>query len=204
MRSGALGTNVDEGVALLTRLAQPVVLDDQIEYFETDEETQKERKVCTAKLLADAGVPFALSLGTGGPTGYPWWQLGTCVRNGVARQQAIEALTTVPARLLGLGDQVGAIAEGMLGNLQILTGDPLQATTWVETVVLEGTVAYERSTDPRLQYLFARDQTARQTDAKDGDRAPGAEPTPAPPPSPAPSPTPAPAPTGDEPKDGGR
>jgi imidazolonepropionase-like amidohydrolase len=164
-----LGANIDEGVTLLTRLGAPVVLDDEIEYYETDEETQKERKVCTAKLLADAGVPFALSLGTGGPTSYPWWQLGTCVRNGIDRQQAIEALTMVPARLLGLQDQIGSLTEGKLGNLQILTGDPLLATTWVDTVVLEGEVAYERSEDPKLKYLFARDKdTAKAIDGKDG------------------------------------
>ncbi|MBL9076760.1 MAG: amidohydrolase family protein [Planctomycetes bacterium] len=199
-----LGRNIDEGVPLLTKLAQPVVLDAELEYFETDDETQKERKLCTAKLLADAGVPFVLSIGDGGPTAYPWWQLGTCVRNGVDRQKAIEALTTVPAKLLGLADQVGAIAEGKLGNLQILTGDPLQATTWVETVVLEGAVAYERSKDPRLKLLFVEPKPAEPKPAG-GDKA-------AEPPAPAPTPAPAPASTGTpdggtgdgKPQDGGR
>jgi imidazolonepropionase-like amidohydrolase len=153
-----LGQNIDEGVLALAKLAQPVVLDDVIEYFETDEETQKERRICTAKLLADAGVPFALSLGTGGPTGYPWWQLGTCVRNGIDRQRALEALTIVPARLLGLADQIGSLAEGKLGNVQVLTGDPLLATSWVDTVLLEGEVVYERAKDPRLQYLFGAEK----------------------------------------------
>jgi len=86
-----LGQNIDEATAVLAKANKPVILDDVFEYFETDEETQKERKVCTAKLLADAGVPFALSLGLAGPTSYPWWQLGTCVRNGIDRRQALEA-----------------------------------------------------------------------------------------------------------------
>ena len=158
----ALGPNIDEAAAMLTKFKKPVILDDVIEYFETDEETQKERKICTPKLLAAAGVPFALTLGTSGPTSYPWWQLGTCVRNGVDRREALEALTVVPARLLGLEDQIGSLTEGKLGNLQILTGDPLQATTWVETVLLEGAVVYERSKDPRLQYLFAEEKDKPQ------------------------------------------
>ncbi|MBL8723813.1 MAG: amidohydrolase family protein [Planctomycetes bacterium] len=152
------GANIDEAVPLLAKWNQPVVLDDSIEYYELDEETQKERKVCTAKLLADAGVPFALSLGLSGPTKEPWWQLGTCVRSGISRQQALEALTMVPARLLGLEAQLGSITEGKLGNLQILSGDPLAATSWVETVVLDGQVVYERRKDPRLQYLFGMEQ----------------------------------------------
>jgi imidazolonepropionase-like amidohydrolase len=166
-----LGQNVDEGVALIARLGQPVVLDDTIEYLEEDEETKAQRKICTAKLLAAAGVPFALSLGAAGPTSYPWWQLGTCVRNGIDRRQALEALTVVPARLLGLEDQLGTVAVGMLANLQVLTGDPLQATSWVETVLLEGKVVYERRQDPKLQYLFGEE--ANRAEKAGGPDAPG-------------------------------
>jgi imidazolonepropionase-like amidohydrolase len=171
-----LGPNVDEAVPMLAKAGKPVVLDEVIEYFETDEETQKERKLCTAKLFADAGVPFALTLGISGPTSYPWWQLGTCVRNGVDRRQALEALTIVPARLLGLADQIGSLAEGKLANLQVLSGDPLQATSWVETVLLEGQVVYERSKDPRLQYLFGDEQERLRKAAGPEKTAPAAAP----------------------------
>ncbi|MFY9344236.1 MAG: amidohydrolase family protein [Planctomycetota bacterium] len=164
-----LGPNIDEAIGMLVKFGKPVVLDETLEYYETDEETQKEKKFCTAKLLADAGVTFALTLGGAGPTAQPWWQLGTCVRNGVDRQQALEALTIVPAKLLGLDDQLGSLGEGKLGNLQILTGDPLAATTWVETVVLEGEVVYERSKDPRLQYLFETEkERAKKAAGPDG------------------------------------
>lgn len=158
-----LGPNIDEAVGMLAKLGKTVVLDEMLEYFETDEETQKEKKFCSAKLLADAGVPFVLTLGQSGPASYAWWQLGTCVRNGIDRQKALEALTIAPAKLLGLDGQIGSLAEGKLGNLQILTGDPLQATSWVETVVLEGEVVYERDKDPRLQYLF---ETEREKQKK--------------------------------------
>lgn len=188
-----LGNNLDEAVALVAKFGKPVVLDDTLEYYETDEETQKETKYCSAKLLADAGVPFALTLGQTGPTSYPWWQLGTCVRYGIDRQKALEALTIVPAQLLGLGDQIGSLAEGKLGNLQILTGDPLQATTWVETVVLEGEVVYERAKDPRLQYLFADEKDkAKKAAGPDTVETPKAEP-----PKPAANP-----PAGEAPKTG--
>lgn len=168
-----LGANLDEAMPLLTKLKAAVVLDGALEYFETDPETRKEKQYCSAKMLADAGVPFALSLASSGPSSYPWWQFGTCVRNGISRQQALEALTMVPAKMLGLSDQVGSLEVGKLGNIQILTGDPLQATTWVDTVVLEGAVVYERSKDPRLKYLFeaakkaAEPQAPKATSKKD-------------------------------------
>ena len=167
-----LGANLDEAMPLLTKLKQPVVLDAIIEYYETDPETRKEEQHCSASMLADAGVPFALSLGSAGPTSYPWWQIGTCMRNGLTRQQALEALTIVPAKMLGLDDQVGSLAVGKLGNIQILSGDPTSATSWVETVVLEGEVVYERKKDPRLKYLFeaakkaAEPQTPKVSDNK--------------------------------------
>lgn len=174
-----LGPNIDEAVSQLAKFGHPVILDEVIEYYETNEETQKEKKICTPKLLADAGVPFALTLGMAGPTSYPWWQLGTCVRNGVDRRLALESLTIVPARLLGLEDQIGSLTEGKLGNVQVLTGDPLQAMSWVETVLLEGEVVYERAKDPRLQYLFAEEKDkakkAAGPDKGKGDKSDKAE-----------------------------
>jgi imidazolonepropionase-like amidohydrolase len=159
-----LGPNVHKAVEELKALQAPVVLDETIEYWDTDVETQQENKVATPKLFADAGIPFALTVGMAGPTSYPWWQLATCVRSGVDRKTALAALTTVPAKLLGLQDQVGTLAEGKLGNLQIVTGDPMQATTWVETVVLEGAVVYERAKDQRLKYLL--EDAAKKTPPK--------------------------------------
>lgn len=164
-----VGQDVEKAASKLARFKAPVVLDDALEYWTRDEETDAERKVCTARVLADAGVGFALSLGASGPTSYPWWQLATCVRNGIDRKVAIESLTTVPAQMLGIADDVGSIGEGKFGNLQILSGDPLAATTWVETVLLEGKVAYERSKDQRLQYLLKAPEPAPAKPANPGN-----------------------------------
>lgn len=164
-----VGQDVEKAASKIARFKAPVVLDDTLEYWTRDEETEAERKVCTAKVLADAGVGFALSLGAAGPTSYPWWQLATCVRNGVDRKVAIDSLTMVPAQMLGIADDVGSISEGKFGNLQILSGDPLAATTWVETVLLEGKVAYERSKDQRLQYLLKAPEPAPAKPANPGN-----------------------------------
>ncbi|MCR9248349.1 MAG: amidohydrolase family protein [bacterium] len=168
-----LGRDIDEAVAKLGRFNQPVILDATIEYRETDEETKKDQKICTAKMLADAGIPFAMTLGSNGPTSYPWWQLGTLVRNGLSRRQALESLTVTPAKILGLEGQLGTVTKGKLANLQILTGDPFDATTWVEMVLLEGELVYERSKDPRLQYLFGEEKDkAKKGAGPDGDNEP--------------------------------
>ncbi len=130
-----------------------------MEFYETDEETDEEERICTARVFAMQGVDAAYSVSESvtGNRRYPWWQMATAVRHGVERQTSLRALTITPATILGLEDQFGSIEEGKIANLQILTGDPLQATTWVETVLLEGKVVYERSKDPRLKYLFGKD-----------------------------------------------
>jgi imidazolonepropionase-like amidohydrolase len=164
-----LGARCHKGALALTRLNKPVVLDAQMEIRETDPETERETLVCPAAVLHKAGVPFALSIedsrGASGAARYPWWQIATAIRHGIDRKTAIAAMTTVPAALLGLDQELGTVAEGKRAHLQILTGDPLQATTWVDKVVLDGEVVYERSKDNKLKLLLgdAQPQTRPET-----------------------------------------
>ncbi|MCA8942391.1 MAG: amidohydrolase family protein [Planctomycetes bacterium] len=141
----------------LAQLGLPVVLDwNALEFWETDPITEEESLVSPVKVFDAAGISLVLGISNniGSPSRYPWWQIATAVRNGVDRQTAMRALTVEPAKLLGLGDDLGSIEPGKIANLQVLTGDPIQATTWVETVLLEGEVVYERADDLRLQHLF--------------------------------------------------
>ncbi|MEZ5964614.1 MAG: amidohydrolase family protein [Planctomycetota bacterium] len=153
-----LGPAVHRGVAHLRDLEFPVVLDGDLEVWEKDPVTEKRTKACLARELYKRGIPFALDVATGlnGAERFPWWQMATLIRNGVDRDTALRAFTTVPAKLLGIDGEVGSLAEGKRANLQILTGDPLSSMTWVDTVLLDGETVYERDKDPRLQYLFGK------------------------------------------------
>jgi imidazolonepropionase-like amidohydrolase len=151
-----LGKQCHKAAAAIVALDLPVVLEeDCTEFWERNPETDKDTLVSPAKVFADAGIRYALGIAesTTSSQRYPWWQIATAMRNGVPREFAIASLTTEPARILGL-DEVGSIEVGKVANLQILSGDPLLATTWVETVLLEGEVVYERATDRRLSHLF--------------------------------------------------
>jgi imidazolonepropionase-like amidohydrolase len=139
-------------------LEAPIILDATMEYFEKDPDTEEEEKYCPAASFSKAGVTYAISLSNSnrGMSRYPWWQMATAIRNGVDADEALKSLTIVPAKILGLDDQVGTLEVGKRANLQVLTGDPLQAETWVERVLLDGEVVYDRSKDARLQYLFGK------------------------------------------------
>ncbi len=155
-----LGPKCYEAAERIQALGLPVVFDDDaIEYVEKDPETEAETVVCPPKVLADAGVKFAISVSdsSNSPRHFPWWQMATMVRHGMDREEALRTLTTRPAEILGLEKEVGAIAPGMTANVQVLSGDPLLATSWVETLILDGQVVYERANDPRLKFLFGQD-----------------------------------------------
>lgn len=155
-----LGNAAAKAAAQLQGLKHAVVLDGELESWERDEVTGKQKRVCLGAELYKRGIPFALDVSTGasGAERYPWWQMATLMRHGVDRGTALRAFTTIPAKVLGLDKEVGALAEGYRANLQILTGDPLDATSWVDALIVDGELVYERSKDPRLQYLFGKSQ----------------------------------------------
>ncbi len=158
-----LGPKAYKAVAQLSGLDLPVVLDGDLEIWEKEPPATKTKKACLGIELYKRGVPFALDVSTGqtGAERFPWWQMATLMRNGVDQGTAMRAFTTTPAKLLGIESEVGTLTQGMRANLQVLTGDPLASTTWVDTVIIDGETVYERSKDARLQYLFG---ASKETD----------------------------------------
>ena len=75
------------------------------------------------------------------------------MRQGVPREEALRAITLHAARFLGIADRVGSLEKGKDANLLLLTGDPLSSATWVDRVILEGEVVYERKDDRKLKRL---------------------------------------------------
>ncbi len=156
-----LGPRCYKAAAAIAKSGLPVVLDgSSLEYREIDPETKDETLISQAKILTDAGIEYSLSVGGSGATRYPWWQMASMIRNGIDRGTALRSMTMVPAKTLGLDAELGSIEKGKVANIQILTGDPLQATTWVETLLLEGEVVYERKDDRRLKFLFGKTENA--------------------------------------------
>jgi imidazolonepropionase-like amidohydrolase len=86
----------------------------------------------SAGLLHDAGVPFAL---TGGQL---LDQVRFAKRYGLPADAALAAVTTVPAKLLGIDDRVGTIAAGRDADLLALSGDPFELTTTVRWTMTDG------------------------------------------------------------------
>lgn len=99
-----------------------------------------------AKELVALGVPVALSShASGDPNASLALQAGFAQRGGLAFQDALAAVTRVPAELLGIADRVGTLEIGKDADLVLWNGLPFEATSNIIGVVLEG----ELVIDPR-------------------------------------------------------
>ncbi len=95
-----------------------------------------------AGILAEAGVKVALS--SGGQAGaIDILTAATfAVRHGMDRDEALKAITITPAEILGVADRVGSLEKGKDADIVVLSGDPLNVTTRVEKVILNGKTVY--------------------------------------------------------------
>lgn len=87
--------------------------------------------------LAAAGVTFAFTSGGANAT-EALAALRKSVREGLARDRAIRALTLDAAQMLGVGDRMGAIETGHIANLTIVRGDVFDSTSRVVHVMTDG------------------------------------------------------------------
>ncbi len=92
-----------------------------------------------AKILADAGVVVGLQ------TDHPVislrdlrLQAALLVRYGLDETRALEMLTINPARIMGAGDRLGALAAGRDADFTVWSGPPLSVMSRAEQVFIDG------------------------------------------------------------------
>ncbi|MFN0205964.1 MAG: amidohydrolase family protein [Planctomycetota bacterium] len=110
-----------------------------------DELPGRERSIALAKLLADKGIPFAIGTGRN-YYGTAWLraQVALAVAGGLSRDLALAAVTTKAAELIGISDELGAVEVGKIADLSVFDGDPMNPSSNVKMVVIDGEVVYER------------------------------------------------------------
>jgi len=63
---------------------------------------------------------------------------------GLDKETALKSLTINAAEILGVADRLGSISEGKDADLVVLNGDPLQLTSSIEMVLINGNIVYQR------------------------------------------------------------
>jgi len=144
-----------KAASLIAKNKLPVILDSQLITWETDEQTNAEQMKVIPKIMQDAKVKYAFQTDTSQyGSRHLWYQAALAVKHGVKREEALKAVTLYPAQFIGIDDRFGSIEPGKDASLIFLTGDPLDAQTWVDKVMVSGEVIYERAKDRRLQKLL--------------------------------------------------
>ncbi|MGX5714333.1 amidohydrolase family protein [Sphingopyxis terrae subsp. ummariensis] len=92
-----------------------------------------------ASILKAAGVEIAIG---GNDAGHRVREMrynaGLAVSRGLPYAAGIEALTLAPARMFGVGDQMGSIAPGKAADIVIWDGDPLEPLTQPTAIFIAG------------------------------------------------------------------
>ncbi len=106
-------------------------------WYRYEKESFSERN---AAQLLDAGVRIALQLGEGNPYGGGdlLFNAGYLLKHGLAREDALRAITSWPAELLGVADRLGRLRPGMDGDVVVLSGPPFDPRSQVLHVFING------------------------------------------------------------------
>lgn len=88
--------------------------------------------------LAAAGIEVALaSFNTSSSRRLPQYA-GVAAAYGMPWQAALEAITLAPAKIFGLDKELGTIEAGKMANVIVTTGDPLELTTEIRYLFIDG------------------------------------------------------------------
>jgi len=153
---------------LIAKSKLPVILDPELIVWETNEQTNEEEMKVVPMIFHKAGVKFAFQTDTSQyGRRYLWYQAATAVKYGMKREEALKSITLYPAQFIGVENRLGSIEMGKEATLIFLTGDPLDAQSWVDQVMIAGEIVYERAKDERLKKLL--EPPVKMQEPKDTD-----------------------------------
>ena len=106
--------------------------------------------------LQKRGVKIAFSsLGGSGDVRNLPYAAGYAVAFGLPHDEAMKAITLNPAEMFGLGDSLGSLDVGKMGNVVVANGDPLDVRTSIKQVFIDGQMIpmVSRQTQLRDEYM---------------------------------------------------
>lgn len=130
-------------------------------------------------ILHRAGVSVAVVPGTesvdlGGIVGRDIMSLpieaGFAVRGGMSEDAALAAITTVPARIMGIQHRVGSLEIGKDCDLLVMRGDVLHYNTFVEWAVVDGKIVYDKQKELYFAHIRPRAEPAPEAPQRKLDK----------------------------------
>lgn len=107
--------------------------------------------------FAAAGIPFAMtSSGLSDNTRWLPLAAGMATAYGLSHAQALESITSAPARILGVYDAVGSISAGKQATLNVFTGHPLEPMSRLTSSYIAGVEVGQSSRQAMLKAKWNR------------------------------------------------
>lgn len=119
---------------------RPYKADDELEWLDVPLERLRaiDRAPSNPKWMREAGVSFSFTTaGLEDPEEFGK-RVREAIARGLSREDALAAVTTIPARQLGLGDRLGTIEPGKIANLVVATGEPFTPASRVTEIWIDG------------------------------------------------------------------
>ena len=91
-----------------------------------------------AGVMQKAGVKVALRTNDSENVRNLPFNAGFAAAYGMGVEEALKAVTIVPAEIFGVADQLGSIEKGKIANLFVSDGDPFETKTTIEHLFIEG------------------------------------------------------------------
>lgn len=124
-------------IPLLKEHKIPVVLGPTFS-LPLDSDDAYDRSYTTPGELYQAGVPFAIASFSGRQSRNLPFQAAAAVPYGLPQEQAYRAVSLSVAEIFGVASRLGSIEEGKSADLIVTDGDPLEVTTKVRQVYIDG------------------------------------------------------------------
>lgn len=86
-------------------------------------------------------------------------EAGFAVRGGLSETAAIEAITIVPARMMGVGHRVGSLEVGKDADIIVTDGDLLHYQTFVQWAFVDGKLVYDKEEELYFAHIRPRPET---------------------------------------------
>lgn len=133
-------TGVAEGWRVADKLAKaniPVITDPVIA-IPTRGSDRYDKAYANPGLMSKAGVKVAIRSNDSENVRNLPWHAGFAAAYGMGKEEALKAVTIVPAQIFGLGDKLGSLEVGKIANVVVTTGDILEPKTQIKHVFIDG------------------------------------------------------------------
>ncbi|CAM2010449.1 amidohydrolase family protein [Acanthopleuribacter pedis] len=132
------GRQADQAVDQLKRYGIPVILH-RTQALPSRRDEAYDHVYRMPAILHEAGVEFAITIGNtlGNDRNLPY-QAAAAAAYGLDPAAALASITLAPAKIIGVADRVGSLEVGKDATLILCDGDPLEITTHVQAMFIEG------------------------------------------------------------------